>query len=37
MPCPAKELGNNAVDIGTVFVAPVLRPAGFRMLVDDFE
>jgi hypothetical protein len=30
MPCPAKELGNKAVDISTVSVAPVFRPAGFK-------
>jgi hypothetical protein len=36
MPCPAKELGNKAVDFVKVFVAPVFRPAGSKGLVDEF-
>jgi hypothetical protein len=36
MPCPAKELGNKAVDFGKVLVAPVFRPGGFKRLVDEF-
>jgi hypothetical protein len=31
MPCPAKELGTKAVDVASLFVAPVFRPAGFKV------
>jgi hypothetical protein len=31
MPCPAKELGNKAVDISTVSVAPVFQTGRFYL------
>src|ERR1700747_2571958 len=37
MPCPAKELGNRAVDVAGLFVAPVFRLAGLKVLADEFQ
>jgi hypothetical protein len=37
MPCPAKELGNKAVDVAGLFVAPVFRPADFGFRLTNFK